>query len=222
MFNLKSKITSLGLDYKKEITKICALCIIILLGSLYLSYYLKSYYIGLVGFVIIFVVIELFGLLYDKKLSSLKRENETKFVVVLNYIQTYLHNGFNVYKAIEETIQFTTTWMQNKLGILIADIDNDKTIAPFITFSHSFDSKIIEQVMISLFLMVENGSNDEFILRFTPIFNQLEKDSKHKLVKQIESKFDSLNLLPVIGSAIITLLIITGVVGLIGGVLNGF
>ena len=191
------------------------------LSILFLSYYFKNYYLVLVGFVASFIVIEIFNFIYDKKLNLLKRQNETEFVVILNYIQTYLHNGFNVYKAIEETIQFASPWMQNKLGTLITDIDKDKTIAPFINFSHSFESAIIEQVMISLFLMVENGSNDEFILRFAPVFNQLEKDNKHKLLKQIESKFDSLNLLPVVGSAIITLLIITGVVGLIGGALNG-
>ena len=221
MLNIKNKIVALELDYKKEMTKIIISSTMIFIITIFFSWYYKKYYLCIFGIIASLLVVEVFSLLYDKRLNLLKRTNETEFVVILNYIQTYLHNGFNVYKAIEETIQFASSWMQTKLGILISDIDSDKTIAPFIKFSHSFDSKIIEQVMISLFLMIENGTNDEFILRFTPIFNQLEKDSKNKLVKQIENKFDSLNLLPVIGSAIITLLIITGVVGLIGGALSG-
>ncbi|MCH5171868.1 MAG: hypothetical protein J1F31_03435 [Erysipelotrichales bacterium] len=221
MPKLKNKILALELNYKKESTKIIAVSIFVFLISVFLSYYLKMYYLSLIGLAAIFIVIEIFSLYYDKKLNQLMRQNETEFVVILNYIQTYLHNGFNVYKSIEATIQYASPWMQNKLGILITEIDSDKTIAPFINFSHSFNSPIIEQVMISLFLMIENGTSDEFILRFAPVFNQLEKDSKHKLVKQIESKFDTLNLLPVVGSALITLLIITGVVGLIGGALNG-
>lgn len=220
MYKLKDKISALGLDYKKELTKIIAISCIVFLVSLLVSYYLKTYYLSLVGLAASFIIAEVFAFSYDKKLISLKRQNEIEFVVILNYIQTYLHNGFNVYKAIEETIQFASPWMQNELAVLITNIDNDKTISPFINFAHSFESAIIEQVMISLFLMIENGSNNEFVIRFAPIFNQLEKDSKHKLIKQIEGKFDSLNLLPVIGSAIITLLIITGVVGLIGGALN--
>ena len=221
MQKIKDKINALELDYKKELAKIIAISLIVFLLMAFFSYYYKIYYLSLIGLASSLVIIEIFSFFYDSKLNLLKQQNETEFVIILNYVKTYLHNGFNVYKSLEESIQFASPWMQNKLTALIMEIDNDKTIAPFINFAHSFASPIIEQVMISLYLMIENGSNDEFIVRFAPIFNQLEKDSKHKLIKQIESKFDSLNLLPVIGSALITLLIITGVVGLIGGALNG-
>ena len=104
---------------------------------------------------------------------------------------------------------------------MLSKIDGDKTVTPFITFSKNFESPLIQQVMISLYLMVENGTDINYISRFTPLFTQLKKDNEQKIVKNINSKYDSLNLLPVIGAGIITVIIIIGIVSIIGGMLNG-
>lgn len=221
MFKLKEKINTLELNTQKENVKITIPIILLVLIVGFLAYYFKNYMIVSLLMPLILVYLFIISTLYDKKIIAFHHQNESEFVVLTNYIQTYLQNGFNVYKSFESSIQFVSPWMKNKIGRLLSDIDNDKTIAPFIRFAHYFNSSLVEQVMISLFLMVDNGANTEYIVRFTPIFKQLEKDSERKTLKNIEGRFDTLNLLPVIGSALITLLIITGVVGLIGGALNG-
>ena len=149
MIKLKNKINVLNLNYKKELIKIISISLLIIIGTLYFAYSLKKFYLIVIGIFAIGVQLELFSFSYDKKISILNKQNETEFVAVLNYIKTYLHNGFNVYKSLEETIQYVSPWMQNKLGTLITEIDKDKSIAPFINFAHSFESSIIEQVLIA-------------------------------------------------------------------------
>ena len=222
MFNNKDKIIELGLNYKKENIKTIAANIILLGIAALAFYFLRLKIIFAIGIFLLIVLNFYISYMYDKKLANFRRKNEVNFVIVLNYVKTYLTVNYNVYKALEETIQYVDKYMQDQIGLLLCQIDNDKTIVPFIEFAKKFHSRIIEQVMISLYLMVDNGTEKEYITRFGPIFNQLEKENETKIVKNVEDSYNSLNLMPVIGAAIITLIIVTGILGMMGDVLSGF
>ncbi|HBS10712.1 MAG TPA: hypothetical protein DEA28_03205, partial [Firmicutes bacterium] len=57
-----------------------------------------------------------------------------------------------------------------KLIELLDNIDNDKTIKPFITFANYFNDKKIEEVMIAIYEMVNEGNNENYINQFVSIF----------------------------------------------------
>ena len=186
MKKLKNKINSLNLNYKNETIKI--IITIVLINSLiaFLVIYFKN--IKLIAFTLLatFLVLYIFNINYDKRITRYKQSLENEFVTTLNYIQTYLGNGYNVYQSINE----------------ILEICNDGLNTLFVD-------------------LLENGTDITYISRFAPLFSQLKKDNEQKIVKNINSRYDSLNLLPVIGAAIITVIIIIGIVSIIGGMLNG-
>ena len=221
MKKLKTKIINLNLNYKKEITKITLTIIIVNFLIAFLVIYLKTIKLLIFAFLATFLILYIFNVNYDKRIISYKQSLENEFVTTLNYIQTYLSNGYNVYQSINEILEICNDNLNKLFMTLLADIDEDKSVTPFITFANNFSSSLIQQVMISLYLMVENGTDITYISRFTPLFSQLKKDNEQKIIKNINSRYDSLNLLPVVGAAIITIIIIIGIVSIIGGMLNG-
>ncbi len=221
MKKLKNKIIDLNLNYKKEITKIALIIIIANCLIAFFAIYFKNIKLIIFIFLAPFLILYIFNINYDKRILNYKQSLENEFVTTLNYIQTYLSNGYNVYQSINEILEICNDNL-NKLFIsLLSDIDEDKSVTPFIIFANNFGSSLIQQVMISLYLMVENGTDITYISRFMPLFSQLKKDNEQKIIKDINSRYDSLNLLPVVGAAIITIIIIIGIVSIIGGMLNG-
>lgn len=221
MKKLKNKINILNLVYKKEMTKLILSTILINVVIILCALYLKNLQLLFLTILTTIAIIYTFNKDYDKRIKEYNQNLENEFVTTLNYIQTYLTNGFNVYQSISEVLKICNKDLNKSLTNLLSNIDEDKTVTPFITFSKNFESPLIQQVMISLYLMVENGTDINYISRFTPLFTQLKKDNEQKIVKNINSKYDSLNLLPVIGAGIITVIIIIGIVSIIGGMLNG-
>lgn len=221
MKKLKNKIIDLNLNYKKEITKIALIIIIANCLIAFFAIYFKNIKLIIFIFLAPFLILYIFNINYDKRILNYKQSLENEFVTTLNYIQTYLSNGYNVYQSINEILEICNDNL-NKLFIsLLSDIDEDKSVTPFIIFANNFGSSLIQQVMISLYLMVENGTDITYISRFMPLFSQLKKDNEQKIIKDINSRYDSLNLLPVVGAAIITIIIIIGIVSIIGGMLDG-
>ena len=221
MKKLKNKIIDLNLNYKKEITKIALIIIIANCLIAFFAIYFKNIKLIIFIFLAPFLILYIFNINYDKRILNYKQSLENEFVTTLNYIQTYLSNGYNVYQSINEILEICNDNL-NKLFIsLLSDIDEDKSVTPFIIFANNFGSSLIQQVMISLYLMVENGTDITYISRFMPLFSQLKKDNEQKIINDINSRYDSLNLLPVVGAAIITIIIIIGIVSIIGGMLNG-
>ena len=221
MKKLKNKINILNLVYKKEMIKLILSTILINVVIILCALYLKNLQLLFLTILTTIAIIYTFNKDYDKRIKEYNQNLENEFVTTLNYIQTYLTNGFNVYQSISEVLKICNKDLNKLLTNLLSNIDGDKTVTPFITFSKNFESPLIQQVMISLYLMVENGTDINYISRFTPLFTQLKKDNEQKIVKNINSKYDSLNLLPVIGAGIITVIIIIGIVSIIGGMLNG-
>ena len=221
MKKLKNKINLLNLSYKHEMAKIIISVVLIVIIEIFIILYLKKLQFFPIIIITSILIFYLFNKDYDKRIEEYNQNLENEFVTTLNYIQTYLSNGFNVYQSINEVIPICGKNLNVLLTNLLLDIDEDKTVTPFITFSNHFKSSLIEQVMISLYLMIENGTDINYLSRFSPLFTQLKKDNEQKIVKNISSKYDSLNLLPVIGAGIITIIIIVGIVGIIGGMING-
>ena len=221
MKKLKNKINSLNLNYKNEIIKITLAIVVVNCLVAILVIYFKNLKLIMFALLSTCLILYIFNINYDKRIVRHKQSLENEFVTTLNYIQTYLGNGYNVYQSINEILEICNDGLNTLFVNLLADIDEDKSVTPFITFANNFNSTLIQQVMISLYLMVENGTDITYISRFTPLFSQLKKDNEQKIAKNINSRYDSLNLLPVIGAAIITIIIIIGIVSIIGGMLNG-
>lgn len=221
MSKLKELIESTGFSYKKQIGILITLNIIIVGSGLGLYIYLKNTII--IGFVIL--LLGLLNYAYLSRYSSIKKTYEeaakNEFIGLLSFLKTYITNGFSIYQSLEELTNYTSGLLLNWLERLISDIDDDKSVTPFISFSNHFHSLQIEQLLICLYQMVDEGSNVSYLTQFELLFNKLREESIQNALSSKNNALSNCSMFPLIGSALLIIMITFGIVSVIGESLNG-
>jgi len=222
MKKLRFKIESLNLSYKKEIGILLAinLCLIAIAIALYLLNVSLLYIASLI------ILIGGVNIFYLNRYNSLilldEKKLENEFIELFSYLRIYLYNDETVYQALNNIKPYASIKMSEKIEELINGIDNDKSIEPFIKFSKNFKNKIIEEVMISLYELVNNGSDRLYLNQFIKIFEDF-KNNKDKEDKERRYKgFDNINMLSIIGSGFILIILSLAIINLLGEVTSGF
>lgn len=147
--------------------------------------------------------------------------NIDEFISVFTYFKIYIKNGLSVYDSFLEIRQYCSPWMHTQIEILISEIDSDKSILPYINFAKKFNSNVIEEIMITIYQMVEDGTNYKYLSSFTYVFDEFKKNIELNNVEKLNKSMSGKTTLCLIGSAIFTLAIMIGVIGMLGATLNG-
>lgn len=221
MNRLKNKIESLSLNYKKEMTYLIIGNIIIFIIIITL-FILK---INIIGILISFGLLILFNYFSLNKYSKLEKENKDKldqsFIEIFSYLKIYLSNGETVYQSLKEVNVFADDNIEPYIDKLIKDIDEDKTIRPYMEFAQNFNDKSIEEVMIALYEITNSGASELYLNQFYKIFenlkNKIENDKSYKRIRF----FENLNVFSIIGSGMIMIILSFAVISLLGGIING-
>ncbi|NLB49512.1 MAG: hypothetical protein GX807_01665 [Erysipelotrichia bacterium] len=220
MNNLKLKIESLGLSYNKEILKLVFLNLgfLVLLG-LGFYFYRNVLIISTLGAVLI-LINYLFLTRYQRMIKKEKENNLDEFIKIIAYLEIFISNGSNIYSALNKTIVYASPWTKYNLEKLLAEIDRDKSDKPFIDFAKNYEGSIIENVMISIYQMIDDGENSDRLLQFKFVFDRFhEMHLNQKITKKIKA-YDNLNSLPLIGAGFVTFLVTFGIISIIGDLLN--
>lgn len=214
--NLKASIQSLGLNYKKEI--LLYFVIIFALFATGVAFYIL--YPSLFIIIVCLSIILAASIAYFYRYTILKRKQEEEhnqeFVNMLSYFQNYLSYGHNVYQAFLKTSYICDSWMREKLNEFLSEIDNDKTILPFLKFAELFTLSDARNAMISIYQMVDSGSDFNELAKFNYIFSQMMSNKTQFKKEQKRKSLDSYMVLPLICSGFIMILIIIGVVSTLG------
>ena len=112
--------------------------------------------------------------------------------------------------------------MKDRIEQLLSDIDEDKTVQPFITFARLFQNKVIEEVMIALYEMINSGNKDIYLNQFVKVFEDFKTRNKQEAEEKRYRKFDTLNMLSVVGSGYIMIVLSLTIISLLGEATNGF
>ncbi len=216
MSKLKEKIESCNLNYKREISTLIILNIIILILSFVIFIFSKNIRL-LLYFAIILVLFNFYYLTkYNRIIVKRKNDLTFDFINVFSYFRIYISNYRNVYMSIKEISNYASPFIKIKLIELLDNIDNDKTIKPFITFANYFNDKKIEEVMIAIYEMVNEGNNENYINQFVSIFEtykaRIEKTKEEKRI----NTFNRICSLSIIGVGILMIIIMLGIVNMIG------
>ena len=223
MKNLKARINNLGLNYNREILKVTLPSIFLLIVGVITFILLKNYiyFLICIGIAIGFIFMFFYRYhLYEKE----KNEKEiTEFIELFSYLRIYISNRENVYVAINEIKEFASNETKERIERLLEDIDTNKTIAPFMKFAKYYNNRIIGEVMISLYESIDEGSNSLYINQFIKVFEEFKNnraiDSKAKRYKS----FDIFSTLSLLGSGVLMIILVIGVINLLGGMTeNGF
>lgn len=208
MSKLFADMKYLGRDPKKEFL-FFGLSVLAFLGIGAAMYW----YMGLnflllfpaLGFVVYaFVFLTRYDALKRKKLEALGDE----FITLFTFFGIYITDGFTVYNALEKLLDFAGEELNGLLKKLLHDIDEDKSVAPFVAFASIFEQISIREVMVAVYQMIDEGEGGLYLAQFKRLFARLA-DTKRSISKSTRlERLDTLSFLPLCGSGL-TMLTLT-------------
>ena len=221
MKKLKEKMLILGLNPKRELLIVLIADLVLILAGVLTFIFLKQllYLASCLGVAFIFDL--LFLTRYSKQISNKNTENLQEFAVLFGYFRIYIHNGFSVYSALKELLNFANESLKKDLEELISEIDSDKSVQPFVKFGKKFNEIIVEEMMISIYQMIDDGENSNYLSQFELIFDKFSDLLYEKYLRAKNSKLGTLSNAPLLGASFLVVILTIGVISILGEVING-
>lgn len=221
MNKLKDKIIKLNLSLNKEIVRYVIITVTLIAIFVAMSLLLKNYLILIMLGGVMIVFTYFYFSRYKTIEKKRRQENLTEFANLFTFFRIYLKNGFGVYTSLREITTFASPSLKELLEKLIQDIDVDKSITPFIEFSHNFDELIVEEMMISIYQIIEDGSDSNYLTQFELIFDKFSDILHHNEIVLKDKSLGTLTSSAIIGSAYLIIIITVGVINLLEAMFNG-
>ena len=218
--SLKETIEFVGLSYTKEMLKIIVLNLLVL-GSVALIYFLLNNVVVSIFVLIALIAIDYFLLsrFNDKKKALLKsRENE--LIAIISYFEVYVQNKNNVYQSFNMLIPYCSPWMKDKIEVLLKEIDEDKTVQPFVNFASNFHQLSTHSLMLSIYQMVDQGENTHQLKQFDVIFTELARNRNREMMEQKSNSLANMSTFPLIGAGLITITLTMSILSILGDLIN--
>ena len=220
MNKLKQRMINLELSIKKEFLISLLISVILIAAGVFGFLYFSSYIIAVAAILLVLV----FNLLYFGRYSKMEREQadqaKADFVSLFTFFKIYLHNGYSVYTALKEIQSFADKQLAMYLSELIREIDQDKTITPFIRFGRKFNDLVIEEMMISIYQMIDDGSNPSHLSQFDLIFAKICDLAYEKELNKKRNGLASMSTFPLIGSGVLIIMVTFGIITLMEEMVN--
>ncbi|MCF0112943.1 MAG: hypothetical protein HUJ60_03100 [Bacilli bacterium] len=207
MAKLKSHLALLGLDLRKELLGygLCSFCFIAAMLALVFLKTAVTYWI-IPPAAWLFFTYFYFGR-YAKAINKQEARLVDEFVHLFTFFGVYIHNGYNVYTALQAIQAYASEAMKTRLVALCEGIESDKSITPYVEFAKDFPDVSIKQVMVSIYEMVDEGQGGVYVRQFERLFGRLS-ESKHQLEKAMHREsLDRVAFFPLIASAASILLL---------------
>jgi hypothetical protein len=110
--------------------------------------------------------------------------------------------------------------MKEKIEQFLIEIDNDKTVQPFVNFANQFTIKIANNIMLSIYQMVDQGATGDQLNHFMILFNQISQNNKIEQKKTKEKSFDIALTIPMVGAGLITMILALTIISVMGEMIN--
>lgn len=218
---LKEKMLSLGLNPKRELTIIILVDLTLTLAAIGTGIFLKEIIYPAIcgGLGLIFDLLYLTR--YSKLINAKNAENLQEFAVLFGYFRIYIHNGYSVYSALKELINFANEDLRKSLTRLVSEIDLDKTVQPFVKFARQFNEIIVEEMMVSIYQMIDDGESSDYLIQFEMIFDKFSDLLYERYLKNKNSKLGAISSTALVGSCYLVIVLTIGIIGVIGEMING-
>lgn len=210
----------IGANKKKEILKIVVINVFVIAISVLGFIFLKQWLLLLVGLLALAVLNYLIFDSYLNKKKEILKDRENELITIIGYFQFFISNSYNVYQAFRSLINYSSAWMEEQIQSLILEIDNDKSVKPFLNFANKFKNKMASNVMLSIYQMVEEGEGRAHMLQFETLFQELSKSLNAQLIDDKERSMGSISSMPLIGAGAITVLLTFGIISVMGEMIS--
>lgn len=213
-------ISYVGLSFKREVIIFTLLNLLMIAGGVMLIFFKMTNFIILIYFIFIPLVDYLYLGRYKSIANKIDDNHNNEFISLLSYFEIYISNKNNVYKSLEMLIPFSSDWMNEKLTTLLEEIDLDKSVVPYVRFAKNFTYLVIENVMISIYQMVEDGGDEKSLAHFDYVFSSLYSSLSTSKIARHEKNMDSLNAFPLFGAGLIVVTLTLSIIALLGELTN--
>ena len=210
----------IGANKRLEILKLLLVNIITIIGFALIVVLLKQWMMSFVGIMALAILNYLFFNSYIFKKKEILKDRENELITIIGYFQFFISNSYNVYQAFKSLIPYSSPWMEEQILSLINEIDNDKSIKPFMNFANKFTNKVASNVMLSIYQMVDEGENNIHMIQFESLFQQLSRDLNEQRIDEKERNMGSISSLPLIGAGAVTVLLTFGIISLMGEMIS--
>ena len=216
MKKLKEKINFLNKNYKTEITRLLIIDFLICVSFIFLVIYSKNLLI-LIYFFGILVVFNFFYLTRYQRIINKNNANLINdFINTFSYFRIYISNNMNAYNAFKEVSKYSSPFIKTKLLVLLDEIDEDKSLKPYMNFAKNFNNKKVEEVMIAIYEMVNEGNSENYLNQFTSVFTSFKARVEKTNQEKRFSKFNLINAMSMGGMMLIMILIMLSIVNMVG------
>ena len=217
---LKNTIDFVGLSCKKEMTKILLINSLFIVGGIISYLFLRNLVLLIILFVLLGVLDFFLLTHYDDRKKAILRNRENELIAIISYFEVYIQNNSNVYQSFLKLIPYCSDWMKERIETLLAEIDEDKSVQPFINFANSFQSLSIHSLILSIYQMVDQGENSEQLLQFSIVFDELAKNRNKEIIEQKEKSLSNMSTFPLIGAGLITISLTISILSILGDLIN--
>ena len=214
--NLKETIDFVGLSYKKELLKITFINLVLLLGTVLLYFISKSLIYAIMLFIGLCLLDFFLLTRYNDKKQTILKNRENELVAIISYFEVYIQNNNNVYQSFAQLVPYCSDWMKEKIETMLSEIDNDKTVQPFINFANNFQQLSSHSLMLSIYQMIDQGENSEQLIQFNVIFDELSKNRNKEMVNQQDRALSNMSTFPLIGAGLITVTLTISILTILG------
>ena len=204
----------------KELIKILTINVSIIVAIAVATIFLKQIMIVFVGIIGVAIANYLIFNSYISKKNAILDARESEFISIIGYFQFYISNSYNVYQTFKALQAYSSPWMEEQIQSMVLEIDNDKSVKPFVNFANKFRNKVASNVMLSIYQMVDEGENNLHMMQFNALFEQLNKNHQKELIDSKERNMSSISSLPLIGAGAITVLLTFGIISVMGEMIN--
>ncbi len=214
--SFKERILALNLSYQKEMIILLVINVVEVVLALLAYIFLKQ----VLSFLLLGVALAISNYFYLSRYSSLERkleqEHVDELISLLAYFEMFITNGNNVYTSFKMLLPYCSIFMEDAINSFLNQIDDDKSVGPYINFASKFTNRIIESLMLSIYQMVDNGENSEQFVEFNFLFSGVSKDYQVNKIDNKKKSLSALDSLPLFGAGAITIILAISILSIVG------
>lgn len=192
-----------------------------LLSAFIVSVAFKNYFFGVT---LVLISLGLFKWDYYSLQQDFNRyaaKRQLSFVSFLGYVMAFLENKMNVYQSFQKSKDYVDPLIEFDLRQLVDEINNDKSPQPYIHFADKYKSTTVNQIMLLLYQLEQNGFETTTLNQFIMMMNHLQENTTALYVKEENQRLNWYYGFPFISTVLLTTLFAFGVLEQVVYQING-
>lgn len=141
----------------------------------------------------------------------------TNFINVFTHFRVTLDSNANVFQALNATLEVTTGVLFTHIEALIASLETNHTVVPFITFAKPFNHRFVTHIMINVYMLINHGIDAKRLWQFNYMFETLVREHNETMISAHQNSYERFDIMLFLGNAVMIFTLMASVMAMIGG-----